>query len=67
MLWAWKEETNKQINAHATALLSLASMFEAMDQGTAGTVNLQTYATGGAARTIQRSTMVILALVDSID
>lgn len=62
-----KEEVNERISAHATTLLSLASMFEAMDQGTAGTVNLQTYAMGEAARTIQRSTMAILELVDSLD
>ena len=61
-----KENINEQINAHATTLLSLASMFEAMDQKTAGTVNLQTYAMGEAARTIQRSTMAILELVDSL-
>lgn len=62
-----REEANTQINAHATTLLSLASMFEAMDQGTAGTVNLQTYAMGEAARMIHRSTMAILELVDSLD
>ena len=61
-----KEDINKQINAHAMTLLSLASMFEAMDQGTAETVNLQTYTMGEAARTIQRSTMAILELVDSL-
>lgn len=61
------EKAQKQINTHATTLLSLASMFEAMDQGTAGTVKLQTYATGEAARTIQKSTMAILELVDSLD
>jgi len=42
-------------------------MFEAMDQETAETVNLQTYALDKAARTIQRSTMAILELVDSLD
>ena len=59
-----KEEAQKQIVDQTVTLLSIASMLEAMDQGTAGTVNLQTYAAGEIARMIQKSTMAIMELVD---
>lgn len=61
-----KEEIKEEITNHTITLLSLASMFEAMDQETAGTVNLQTYAMGEIARTIQKSTMAILELMDTL-
>jgi hypothetical protein len=61
-----KDKIKEEINNHATTLLSLASMFEAMDQGTDGAVNLQTYAMGEIARIIQRSTMAIMELSDTL-
>lgn len=56
-----------RIDTEAVTLLSIASMLEAMDQGTAGTVNLQTYAAGEIARIIQRSVLAIQELVDELD
>ncbi len=61
-----KKSIRKRIDAEAVTLLSVASMFEAMDQGTAGSLNLQTYAAGEIARIIQRSVLEMQELIDGL-
>ena len=62
-----RKSVRKQVDAEAITLLSMASMLEAMDQGSAGTVNLQTYAAGEIARIIQRSVLEIQELIDVLE